>query len=172
MINRLHHRRPHGEKKDEEEAGGSGNANGSGSSQQGLTDDLGEYPALDRYISTYRDEMLPQEDTGGPRKKKPWWKFWQFQSDAPHEDTRKNGPPEEWFSSDIRTGIRSEDVDERRRFSGWNELTSEKENMFVKFLSYFTGPILYGKYPCPYHRLLLLTHISHGSCRTLGCRSG
>jgi hypothetical protein len=29
-------------------------------------------------------------------------------------------------------------------------LVSEKENMFAQFLSYFTGPILYGmpSYPC------------------------
>ena len=30
---------------------------------------------------------------------------------------------------------------------GWNELSSEKENMFIKFLMFFTGPILYGESP-------------------------
>lgn len=143
VLNRLHHRKPHGEK-DEEEAGGSGNANGSSSSQQGLTDDLGEYPALDRYISTYRDEALPQEDAS-ERKKKPWWKFWQFQSDDPHEEKKLAGPPDDWFSTDIKFGIKTEDVEERRRYSGWNELSAEKENMFAKFLGFFTGPILYGE---------------------------
>lgn len=150
VLNHLHHRKPHGEK--DEEAGGSGNANGSGntngssSSQQGLNDDLSEYPALDRYISTYRDEALPQDEGDGKRKKKPWWKFWQFQSDA-HEEDKRSGPPEEWFASDIRTGIRGDEVEERRRFSGWNELSAEKENMFAKFLGFFTGPILYGECP-------------------------
>lgn len=144
VFNRFHRGKQPGGK--DEEAGGSGIANGSGSSERGFADDLGEYPALDRYISTYRDEELPEEDTSGKRKKKPWWKFWQFQSDAPHEEERST-VPDEWFTADINTGIRTEDVEERRKYGGWNELSAEKENMFAKFLGFFTGPILYGKSP-------------------------
>lgn len=150
VFNRFAHRRHH---EKDVEAGGPDNANGSNSSQQGLSDDMDEYPALDRYISTYRDETLPEEDASAKRKKKPWWKFWQFQSDAPHENDSATQMPDEWFSTDIKSGIRTEDVDERRRATGWNELTAEKENMFTKFLGYFTGPILYGKHLIVYLHL-------------------
>ena len=36
------------------------------------------------------------------------------------------------------------EVERRRKYSGWNELTTEKENMLLKFLGFFRGPILYG----------------------------
>lgn len=36
------------------------------------------------------------------------------------------------------------EVERRRKFSGWNELTTEKENMLLKFVGFFRGPILYG----------------------------
>lgn len=53
--------------------------------------------------------------------------------------------PDDWLTTDMKAGLKSHDVETRRRRTGWNELTTEKENLFLKFLSYFTGPILYGK---------------------------
>ena len=43
-------------------------------------------------------------------------------------------------------GLTNADVELRRKKVGMNELVTEKENMFLKFLSYFQGPILYGKF--------------------------
>ena len=67
--------------------------------------------------------------------------------------------PEEWLDVDIKQGIANDTVESRRKRFGWNELSSEKENMFIKFLMFFTGPILYGKSPPAsrvYPKLLLL----------------
>lgn len=54
--------------------------------------------------------------------------------------------PDEWLEADIKQGISAHDVETRRKRFGWNELVSEKENMFLKFLGFFRGPILYGKH--------------------------
>ena len=45
----------------------------------------------------------------------------------------------------MHKGLSEGDVTSRRKASGWNELSTEKENMFLKFVGYFRGPILYGK---------------------------
>ena len=52
--------------------------------------------------------------------------------------------PEEWLITDIKQGLTSDEVEQRRKKTGFNELTTEKENLFIKFLGYFQGPILYG----------------------------
>jgi len=111
--------------------------------------DEGEYANLIRYISTYRDRRFSKapsqasgEDGGDATKKKkpPFYVRW---------FTRGGGPgdlyevPEEWLNTDIKTGLTAAQVEERRRKCGWNELVTEKENLFLKFLGYFQGPILY-----------------------------
>ena len=53
--------------------------------------------------------------------------------------------PEEWLEADIKQGLTTAQVEERRRRCGFNEISTEKENLFIKFLMFFTGPILYGK---------------------------
>ena len=54
--------------------------------------------------------------------------------------------PDEWLNADIKQGINDSDVEARRKRFGFNELSSEKENLFIKFLMFFTGPILYGEF--------------------------
>ena len=49
------------------------------------------------------------------------------------------------LEADIKQGISSAEVEQRRKRYGWNEITTEKENLFIKFLGIFTGPVLYGK---------------------------
>jgi hypothetical protein len=69
--------------------------------------------------------------------------FWGGKKD---EGAEEDGTvPEEWLQSDIKQGISNSDVEHRRKRFGWNEITTEKENLFIKFLMFFTGPILYGK---------------------------
>ena len=53
--------------------------------------------------------------------------------------------PEEWLEADIKQGISNSDVETRRKRFGWNEISTDKENLFIKFLMFFTGPVLYGK---------------------------
>lgn len=50
------------------------------------------------------------------------------------------------LEADIKQGISSHEVEQRRKRYGWNEITTEKENLFIKFLGFFTGPVLYGKF--------------------------
>jgi H+-transporting ATPase len=106
--------------------------------------DLDEYAALVRYISTYRDpgkEHVGKEDADN--RKVLWYAPWRRLSKR-----KENGSafvvPDEWVTTDIKTGLSSSEVDSRRAKTGWNEITTETENLFLKFLSYFTGPILYG----------------------------
>lgn len=112
---------------------------------------LDEYTALNRYISTYRDprslavQNEDDDDDALGKKKVPWWAPWRRRSRG--GKTHGDGTfvvPDDWLQTDIRDGLKSGDVEPRRKRVGWNELTVEKENLFLKFLSYFMGPILYG----------------------------
>lgn len=49
--------------------------------------------------------------------------------------------PEELLQTDTRTGLSDQEVTTRRKKFGLNQMKEEKENMFLKFLSYFVGPI-------------------------------
>jgi H+-transporting ATPase len=52
------------------------------------------------------------------------------------------------INTQLRSGLTSHDVETRRKRYGFNEISSEKTNLLKQFLGYFTGPILYGMYPC------------------------
>ena len=68
--------------------------------------------------------------------------------------------PEEWLNSDIKQGLGNDEVERRRKRFGWNEISTEKENLFIKFLMFFTGPILYGKPPtAPHHHPTLPSRV-------------
>lgn len=117
------------------------------STAPGNLEDLDEYTALQKYISTYRDPKAAQEAKADDAadKKKPFWKFWGGKATTTEGDP--GAVPEEWLDTDIKQGLDNADVESRRKRSGWNEISSEKENLFIKFLTFFTGPILYGKFP-------------------------
>ena len=112
--------------------------------------DEGEYANLLRYISTYRDRRFSKapsqvsgEDVGDATKKKKQGFFARIfgSGDGPGELFEV---PDDWVKTDINTGLSSSEVEARRKKTGYNELSTEKENMFMKFLGYFRGPILYG----------------------------
>jgi H+-transporting ATPase len=45
----------------------------------------------------------------------------------------------------MQKGISAAEVQKRRAAFGFNELESPKENLFIKFIGFFRGPILYGE---------------------------
>ncbi|KAG4301627.1 hypothetical protein PCK1_002112 [Pneumocystis canis] len=49
--------------------------------------------------------------------------------------------PEELLATDTRIGLTSQEVINRRKKYGPNQMKEEKENMIIKFLMYFVGPI-------------------------------
>nr|OQO32096.1 hypothetical protein B0A51_00634 [Rachicladosporium sp. CCFEE 5018] len=110
----------------------------------GDINDLDEYTALQKYISTYRDPKAVDAEnadaTAADVKPKKAWQFWKSEKAAVADD---GTVPEEWLESDIKQGLSNTDVESRRKRFGFNELTSEKENLFIKFLMFFTGPVLY-----------------------------
>lgn len=115
---------------------------------------LDEYSALNRYISTARDGRRGSTSSAGAQgeeetKKKPWWKFGGKQGGGADEDWQA---PEEWLETDLRQGLSSSDIEPRRKKCGWNELVTEKTNLFIQFIGYFRGPILYGEFAWqPWH---------------------
>lgn len=110
--------------------------------------DLPEYEALDRFITRFdaSGRALDGEQESVKVEKPPSFLKLLFTSDDGESLKNQNlVPPENWLNTDIRVGITSRDVEERRRRFGWNELTAEKENQLAKFMGFFQGPILYGK---------------------------
>lgn len=107
---------------------------------------LDEYGKLVKYVSTFREggdkEATDEEEIEG----RVWYAPWKTRKLRIKKTDQEPGQfPEEWRITDIREGLAGNEVPNRRRGSGWNELVSEKENPIAKILSYFRGPILYGE---------------------------
>ena len=49
--------------------------------------------------------------------------------------------PEDMLMTDTRVGLTSEEVLQRRKKYGLNQMKEEKENLFLKFLGFFVGPV-------------------------------
>ncbi|KAI1172265.1 E1-E2 ATPase-domain-containing protein [Nemania sp. FL0916] len=117
--------------------------------QQPKSSDLGEFEALDRFITSYdHDRRASLGSAAVSARRRKWWQFWKSDEvvaqGLPGPATTTIGkPPDAWLDTDIHRGLPSAVVEERRKRFGWNELASEKENMFEKVVGYFTGPILY-----------------------------
>lgn len=113
-------------------------------------EDLGEYSGLVRFISMSHDgrrESVSSEANDEEEDRRRWYAPWRKQTRRSKSGT-KSGDfqcPEDWLNTEMRRGLTSVDVENRRKKTGWHELTAEKENLFVKFLMYFTGPIIYGQ---------------------------
>lgn len=124
------------------------------STAPGPIEELDEYTALQKYISTYKDPKAAatddaegqQKDAADAGKGKQWWQFWRSGSSENAKGSDPGTVPEDWLEADIKQGISSHDVESRRKRFGFNEITTEKENLIIKFLMFFTGPILYGKW--------------------------
>ena len=114
-------------------------------------DNVDEYTGLVRYISSYRDTRrksvatLSDQGDDAPKPKK-WYAPWRKGAATTTFET-----PDEWLETPFNQGLSEQEVESRRKRTGFNELTTEKENMFLKFLSYFQGPILYGMFTQMHH---------------------
>ena len=105
-----------------------------------------EYANLLKYINTYREQRrksvvsseVGDKPDGGSKWYNPASWFKKQEEGAAFET------PDDWLETTLKDGLTSAEVENRRRRVGFNEATTEKENMFLKFLGYFTGPILYG----------------------------
>lgn len=66
-------------------------------------------------------------------------------ADEEEEETTEPGGarpvPEELLNTDTRTGLTENEVSSRRKKYGLNQMKEEKENLILKFLGYFVGPI-------------------------------
>jgi hypothetical protein len=100
-----------------------------------------EYAALGHYISNYRDTAQAESVHEEEKEKKGGW----FSKKSKDSGGLGFETPAEWLTTPMDRGLPSTEIESRRKKAGWNELTTEKENLFIKFLMFFTGPILYGK---------------------------
>lgn len=106
---------------------------------------LDEYGKLVKYVSTFRDAGVEQAEAGEYEEQRVWYAPWKKRKVRVQLAEDEAGRfPDDWLITNIREGLSSEVVNQRRRRAGWNELVSEKENPIAKVLSYFRGPILYG----------------------------
>jgi magnesium-transporting ATPase (P-type) len=66
------------------------------------------------------------------------------EDDENEEETTPGGGrvvPEDQLQTDTRIGLTEAEVHTRRKKYGMNQMKEEKENLFLKFLGYFVGPI-------------------------------
>lgn len=88
---------------------------------------------------------MGEEDFSQQDQKRPWWAFWRGGKSgyARAASLSEFETPSDWLDTDIRDGLSSMEVERRRKSAGWNELSTEKENMLLKFIGFFRGPVLY-----------------------------
>ncbi|WWC93239.1 plasma-membrane proton-efflux P-type ATPase [Kwoniella sp. B9012] len=104
-----------------------------------------EYDVLLRYVEEQKQKLKnkkgddDEDDDKNAKYVRKWYAPWK--KTKVESGTKK--VPQEWLETDRQKGLSSSDIDERRKHSGWNELESPSENQFIKFISYFRGPILY-----------------------------
>ncbi|EUC29498.1 hypothetical protein COCCADRAFT_8284 [Bipolaris zeicola 26-R-13] len=105
-------------------------------------DGMDEYTALQKYILFYRDAKVNPHATPTVKVKK-WWQFWKSGATTAAPVADAGAVPDDFLNTELRTGLSSHEVEERRKRYGFNEITSEKTNLLKQFIGYFTGPILY-----------------------------
>lgn len=124
-------------------------------SEEDLSSEGGdEYTQLIRYIKTHRgDKKNGDDEESIYEDRRVWYAPWRqhkvkTNKKQKEEKTNSNEPfkvPDDWLDAEITQGLDSTEVERRRKHSGvgWNELTAESENMFLKFVGYFMGPVQY-----------------------------
>jgi len=112
-----------------------------------------EYTTLLNYVAKVAEKKPlaagMNSDGSYEKKHRLWYAPWKTktvkydrQGEVIPSDTAKV-TPEDWLETDVSQGLTDGQVEERRKIMGWNELESHKENLFLKFFTFFQGPILY-----------------------------
>lgn len=108
-----------------------------------------EYGQLVAFIQDQKRSNADDEEGDGSRiiKKRSWLTPWKTQEVRVNKngevETVAQKVPESWLETDVFRGVSETDVTRRRSMFGYNELESPHENMFLVFLGFFRGPILY-----------------------------
>ncbi|KAJ7017284.1 plasma-membrane proton-e [Mycena alexandri] len=102
-----------------------------------------EYDVLLQYAKDQAEKAEQhddEEDEGEQKRKRLWYAPWKT---VAVESDKERKIPDDWLQTNMTQGLADSDVETRRKQFGYNELQSPKENQFLKFVSYFRGPILY-----------------------------
>lgn len=100
-----------------------------------------EYERLLNYvdIESGRSSQSEEEKEEKVQRKRIWYMPWKFRTVS----QQKTDVPNEWLRTNMSRGLSESEVNERRSRVGYNELESAHVNPWLKFMSYFQGPILY-----------------------------
>jgi len=112
----------------------------------GAADD--EYTVLIDFIRSQKGNADEDEDDGiTVVKKRQWPFFWQTKevrlNKHGEEEEVAAKAPASWLETDFSKGISDAEVTRRRAQFGYNELEAPSENLLLKFIGFFRGPILY-----------------------------
>lgn len=103
-----------------------------------------EYDVLLRFVKEESERLKSAKSGGEDEEEEATYKRVWY---APWRKVKVGGStfkvPPGWLETDRQKGLTGSEVDERRKKVGYNELESPNENQFLKFVSYFRGPILY-----------------------------
>ncbi|KAK0525811.1 hypothetical protein OC834_003717 [Tilletia horrida] len=107
-----------------------------------------EYSILIDFIRSQKTSSDEDEDDGiHVEKRRQWPLFWKVKEVR----VNKNGEEEEvaakapasWLETNPQEGLSDSEVLRRRQQFGYNELEAPSENLLLKFIGFFRGPILY-----------------------------
>ncbi|PWN41373.1 plasma-membrane proton-e [Ceraceosorus guamensis] len=108
-----------------------------------------EYQQLIQFIRDQKSNSGDEEVDDGSRvvKKRSLLTPWKTREvrvnkEGEEEEVAAKVPPS-WLETDMSQGVSEADVHKRRQIFGFNELESPHENLFLKFLGFFKGPVLY-----------------------------
>ncbi|KOS16208.1 plasma-membrane proton-e [Malassezia pachydermatis] len=108
-----------------------------------------EYGQLVAFIRSQKGHSDEEGQNDGSRivKKRNWLMPWKVQEVRVNKNGEVEDVPQQvpasWLETDVFQGLNDSEVTKRRQMFGFNELESPSENLFLKFLGFFKGPILY-----------------------------
>ncbi|CCU99191.1 unnamed protein product [Malassezia sympodialis ATCC 42132] len=108
-----------------------------------------EYGQLVAFIRSQKGSSNEEENNDGSRivKKRNWLMPWKVRevrvNKDGEEETISQKVPSSWLETDVFQGISESEATKRRSQFGYNELESPHENLVLKFIGFFRGPVLY-----------------------------
>ena len=87
-----------------------------------------EYTNLVRHRDNRRKSTASELGMDDEPIKRPWWAPWRGRGKKGAVDGNFE-VPDDWLDSELKQGLSTHEVESRRKKTGFNELTTEKENM-------------------------------------------